>query len=323
MRILVTGGAGYIGSITAQELVKAGHQVVIFDSLVHGHKRAVAGFKMVVGEIQDKQLLSRVLKEERIGAVIHFAAFIEMGESMQDPYKYFENNVYGSLQLIKAMEETGVDKLVFSSSAGVYGDPEQLPIKEADRKEPTNPYGESKLMVERLLKWFGQAHNLRSISLRYFNAAGATLDSRLGEAHEPESHLIPSVLQAVLNERPVVINGKDYETPDGTCIRDYIHVVDLARAHILALEALENGHQTEVYNVGTGKGYSNKTVLKMIETITGKKVTVKYGPRRPGDAAELVADSKKLQKEFGFKPRYSDLKTIVETAWTWHKRSNQ
>ena len=321
MKILVTGGAGYIGSITAQELIKAGHQAVIFDSLVHGHKRAVADFKMVVGEIQDKQLLSRVLKEERIEAVIHFAAFIEMGESMQDPYKYFENNVYGSLQLMKAMVETGVDALVFSSTAGVYGNPERLPIREDDPKEPTSPYGESKLMVERMLKWFDEIHNLRSITLRYFNAAGATLNGKLGEAHEPESHLIPNLLQAVLHERPVMINGKDYETPDGTCIRDYIHVVDLAQAHILALEALENGHQTEVYNVGTGKGYSNKTVLRMVETVTGTKVTVKYGLRRPGDAAELVADSQKLKKEFGFKPRYSDLKTIVETAYKWHQRS--
>jgi UDP-glucose-4-epimerase GalE len=321
MKILVTGGAGYIGSITVQELVKAGHQVVIFDSLVHGHKQAVAGVPTVVGETQDKQLVSRVLTEEKIQAVIHFAAFIETGEAMREPHKYFENNVYGSLQLVKAMVETGVDTLVFSSTAGVYGNPVRLPITEDDPKDPSSPYGESKLMVERMLKWFDQIHNLRSITLRYFNAAGATLDGKLGEAHDPESHLVPNLLKAALTTKPVTINGDDYPTADGTCIRDYIHVLDLAQAHILALEALKKGHKTDTYNVGTGKGYSNKEVLKMVEQVSGKELAVRYGPRRPGDAAELVADSSKLQKEFGWKPHCSDLKTIVETAYKWHRQN--
>lgn len=319
MRILVTGGAGYIGSITSGELAKAGHEVVVYDSLVKGSKEAVGDFELVIGETQDKDLLVKILRERKIEAVMHFAAFIEMGESMQDPYKYFYNNVYGSLQLVKAMLVSKVDKMVFSSSAGVYGDPERLPIKEEDRKEPTNPYGESKLMVERMLSWFDKIHHLRSICLRYFNAAGATLDGRLGEDHQPETHLIPNVIEAFLKDRKFLLNGDDYQTPDGSCIRDYIHVLDLAKAHILALEALEKGHESRVYNAGRGRGYSNKEVIKVVEKIAGGKVKVKVGPRRPGDANELVADSDKFQKEFAWKPEYSDLETIVETAYKWHK----
>lgn len=316
----MTGGAGYIGSITSQELVKAGHGVVIFDNLSHGDKAAIKDLKLIVGDTQDRELLVKTLRQEKIEAVIHFAAFIETAESMEDPYKYFYNNVYGSLQLIKAMVEARVDKLVFSSTAAVYGDPERVPIKEEDKKEPTNPYGESKLMVERMLAWFNKVHQLRSISLRYFNAAGATLDGSLGEAHEPESHLIPNLIRAALRNEPVVVNGKDYPTADGTCIRDYIHVLDLAQAHVVALEALAKEHKTDFYNVGTGKGYSNKQVVEMVKRLSGRQLQVTYGPRRPGDTAELVADSTKLQEEFGWQPKYSDLETIVKTAWSWHQR---
>jgi len=320
MKILVTGGAGYIGSITSHQLVKAGHQVVVFDSLVQGHKDTVADLDLVIGETQDIKFLINVINQKKIEAVLHFAAFIEMGESMKDPYKYFYNNVFGSLQLIKAMVKTGVDKIVFSSSAGVYGNPERLPVKEDDKKEPTNPYGQSKLMVERLLAWFDKIHQLRSISLRYFNAAGATLDGKLGEAHEPESHLIPNILKAFIAGKEFVLHGDDYQTADGTCIRDYIHVLDLAQTHILALEALAQGHKTDLYNAGTGKGYSNKQVIEMVEKVTGKKVKVKIGPRRPGDANELVADAAKFQKEFNWQPQHSDLRTIIESAYNWHKR---
>lgn len=321
MKILLTGGAGYIGSITAQELIKAGHQVVIFDNLTQGHKWAIEGLDLVIGETQDYKFLRNVLRDKKIEAVIHFAACIEMEESMKNPYKYFYNNVYGSLQLFKAMVDNRIDKLVFSSSAGVYGNPKRLPIKENDPKNPENPYGESKLMVEKILTWFDKCHNLRSISIRYFNAAGAILDGSLGEAHDPESHLIPNILQAVKEDKGFILHGNDYKTKDGTCIRDYIHVLDLAQTHILALEALDKGHKTDVYNAGTGKGYSNKQVIDMVEKVTNKKVKVRAGPRRSGDADELVADPAKFQKEFNWQPKHSDLETIIKTAWQWHKRN--
>jgi len=321
MKILVTGGAGYIGSITAQQLVKKGHQVVIYDSLENGHKEAVQGLDLVIGETQSLKFLIKVIKEKKIEAVIHFAAYIEMGESCQDPYKYFYNNVYGSLQLFKAMIENKVDKLVFSSSAGVYGNPQEVPIKEDSSKQPTNPYGESKLIVERILNWFDQAYNFRSISLRYFNAAGAVLDGRLGEDHHPESHLIPNLIETALGEKKeFVLYGNDYPTADGTCVRDYIHVLDLASAHILALEALSKDHSTASYNLGTGKGYSNKEVITMVKKVTGKDFSVKVGSRRPGDASQLIADPGKIKKEFSWQPQYSDLQTIIETAWKWHQK---
>lgn len=321
MKVLVTGGAGYIGSITSHELAKSGHEVAVYDSLVHGHEWAVQGLELIVGETQDKDFLLKILKERQIEAVIHFAAFIEVAESMRDPYQYFQNNVYGTLQLLAAMREVGVNKFIFSSSAGVYGNPQRLPIKEDDNKEPTNPYGETKVMVEKILSWFEKIHQVHSISLRYFNAAGATLDGKLGEAHDPESHLIPNLLKAALTDKPVTIFGNDYPTLDGTCVRDYIHVLDLAKAHIMALAALNKTPKSTVYNVGTGKGYSNKQVLAMIEKVIGKPLKANYASRRPGDAAELVADSAKLQTELGWRPQYSDLETIVKTAFSWHKQS--
>jgi len=318
--ILVTGGAGYIGSITCQELQKAGFTPIIFDSLEKGHQESVKGFKLIVGQTHDWKLVARVLKDEKISAVIHFAAYIEMGESMKDPQKYFFNNIIGSLSLFRAMIEAGVDKLVFSSTAGVYGDPARLPVKEEDVKNPTNPYGESKLTVEKILRWYDKAYGLRSISLRYFNAAGAALDGSLGEDHHPESHLIPNILKSILQEKPFTLHGTDYKTSDGSCIRDYIHVLDLAQAHIKSLEALNQGHKTDVYNIGTGKGFSNKGIIAKVEEITGRKVKIDVGPRRPGDADELVADSSKFQAEFDWQPKYSDLETIIKTAWLWQQK---
>ncbi|MDP4031120.1 MAG: UDP-glucose 4-epimerase GalE [Patescibacteria group bacterium] len=306
MKVLVTGGAGYIGRITAALLKAAGHQAIIYD-LKQGQ------------DIKNIPLLKKTIKAEKISAVMHFAAFIEMGESMTNPKKYFDNNFLGSQSLIEATMAAGVNQLIFSSTAGVYGNPIRVPIKETDRKLPENPYGQSKLLTEEMLKFYGRTSHLRSISLRYFNAAGASLDGLMGEAHQPESHLIPNVIKAVLQNKAFTLHGNDYPTPDGTCIRDYIHVVDLSKAHILALEALASGHQSEVYNVGTGQGYSNLEVIKMIEKVSRKPVKLTIGPRRAGDANELVADPAKIKADLGWKPQYSDLKTIVSTAWNWHK----
>lgn len=307
MKVLVTGGEGYIGKIVNQELIKAGFETVIYD-LKNGH------------DIKNSDLLTKILTQEKIEAVMHFAAFIEMGESMAKPQKYFDNNFFGSVCLVNAMLKAKVNKLIFSSTAGVYGNPESLPIKETARKLPENPYGQSKWMTEQFLDFYDRAYGFKSISLRYFNAAGASLDGKMGENHQPESHLIPNIIKAVLSDKEFTLFGNDYPTADGTCVRDYIHVLDLAEAHILALKALENGHKTEVYNVGTGKGYSNLEVIKMAEKVAGKKIKVKIEPRRTGDANELVADSSKLQSEFKWRPKYSDLETIVKTAWRWHKK---
>ena len=306
MKILVTGGAGYIGAITAAALIKAGHQPVNYD-LKNNQ------------DIKDTFLLKKTFKAEKIEAVMHFAAYIEMGESVLNPQKYFDNNFLGSQCLLEAMTESGVNKIIFSSTAGVYGNPERVPIKEDDRKQPENPYGQSKLMGEELLRFYDRTEGVRSISLRYFNAAGATLDGQMGEAHQPESHLIPNVIKAVLENKEFTLHGRDYPTKDGSCVRDYVHVLDLAQAHILALDTLANGHKTDVYNLGTGQGYSNLEVITMIEKVSGKPVKLTIGPRRPGDANELIADPSKFQKEFSWQPKHSDLETIVTTAWNWHK----
>jgi len=318
MKVLVTGGAGYIGSITANELKKAGFEVVIFDSLENGYKKAIEDFELVKGDIKDQELLTKTLKEHKIEAVMHFAAYIEMGESMEKPSKYFSNNTVKAVSLLEAMLAAGVKKLIFSSTAGVYGNPERVPIKEDDRKQPENPYGQSKLMTEEILQFYSRIYDLKSISIRYFNAAGATEDGKLGEAHKPESHLIPNVIRAVMEDKEFTLFGDNYPTPDGTCIRDYIHVLDLAEAHILALKALQDEHKTDVFNAGTGKGYSNKEVVEMVKKVSGKDLRIKIGKKRAGDANELVADSSKLQEELNWKPKYSDLKTIVETAYKWH-----
>lgn len=320
VKILITGGAGYIGAVTAEYLAAKNHEVIIYDSLEHGDKNRVKNFPLVVGKTTDYESVRLALHDYKIDAVIHFAAWIEMGESMKDPGKYFYNNYFGALELLRACVAEHVDKLVFSSTAGVYGNPVNIPTKEDDPKNPVNPYGESKLMVEKTLSWFSQIHNLRSISLRYFNAAGALLDGTLGECHEPESHLIPNIINAVKNDQKFNLFGNDYQTADGSCIRDYIHVLDLASAHHLALEALTSGHQTDVYNAGTGNGYSNLEVIQMIEKISGQKVKINISARRPGDADKLIADSSKLQRKLNWKPQYSDLETIIKSAWSWHNK---
>ncbi len=320
MKILVTGGAGYIGSQMVRQLLGKGYQVVVLDNLTGGYDKAIPeGVQAAVGDIHDKEVLSKIFSENNFEAVLHFAGVISMKESTENPYKYFYTNTFGALNLFEVMTKFGVKKLIFSSSAGVYGNPLKLPIAEDDSKNPTNPYGESKLMVENVLKWYDKIYNLRSISLRYFNAAGASLDGNFGEAHKDETHLIPLACKAALKNKEFTIYGKDYKTKDGTCVRDYVHVVDLCEAHLLALNALASGHKTEAFNVGPGIGYSNIQVVEMVKKISGVDFRVRFGERRPGDANELVADTSKIKKELGWEPKYSDLETIVKTAWLWHR----
>jgi len=317
MKILVTGGVGYIGAITAHALVQAGHEVVVFDHTPDtSHK--LDKIPLIQADLLDPLAISTAIKETRPNAVFHFAAYIEMGESVQNPQKYYTNNVFGSYNLVSACVEHGVDKLVFSSSAGIYGNPVKLPIPEDACCTPTNPYGETKLIIERLLKWFEDPYLLRSISIRYFNAAGASLDGKLGEDHQPETHLIPNIIRAQLEGQEFTLFGNDYPTPDGTCVRDYIHVEDLAKAHLKALDALESGAKSTAYNAGTGQGYSNLEVVKMVEKVSGKLVPIKFAPRRPGDANELVADVTKIKTELGWEPKYSDLESIVQSAYLYH-----
>jgi len=318
--ILVTGGAGYIGSHTVHLLLQQGYDVTVVDNLSRGHRHNVEPDRLREIDLTDSGALDRVFAERRYEAVIHFAAYIAVGESVRVPEVYFANNVGGSLSLLTAMVRSGVKRLVFSSTAAVYGMPARVPIQEDFPFTPVNPYGESKVMVERLLHWFNQIHALRSISLRYFNASGADAESGLGEEHEPETHLIPLVLRAVLTGRPATIFGEDYPTPDGTCVRDYIHVNDLAQAHILALESLLAGSASDAFNVGTGSGYSVREVLSAVETVTGRKVPYVIGPRREGDPAELVADSTKLRRTLNWTPRYSGLREIVASAWEFEQK---
>jgi len=322
MQILVTGGAGYIGSFMTKSLLDGGNQVVVLDSLERGDTHVVdTRAKLVVGDLLDKQMVRDVLSSQRFDGVIHFAGFISMGESMENPDLYFQKNTVSSLNLIEAMVQTKTNNLIFSSTAGVYGNPEQIPIMEDSPKQPQNPYGESKLMVEHMLSWFGKIHRFSYACLRYFNACGAALDGKMGENHHPETHLLPSIMKAILTNKPFTLYGNDYHTMDGTCVRDYIHVLDLVQAHTLALQKLSTDAGAYTYNVGTGKGYSNKQVMQMIEKITGKTIAVVNGSRRPGDADELVADVSRIQKELGFQTKYSDLETIVKTAWEWHRQN--
>ena len=319
-RILVTGGAGYIGSTTALLLADAGYEVLVADNLVRGHRKVVKPAWLREVDILETDRLTDLLTAEPCDAVVHFAAFIAVGESMKIPADYFRNNLAGSLSLLTAMQRTGVKRLVFSSTAAVYGDPTTSPIPESAPFAPVSPYGESKVMVEQMLRWFDEIHGIRSIALRYFNASGCDLEGRTGEDHEPETHLIPLLFRAIRTGIPVTLFGDDYPTPDGTCIRDYIHVTDLARAHILALEALAQGAASAQYNAGTGHGYSVKEVVAAVEQVTGQKVPTIMGPRRAGDSPSLVADSSKLQAQLGWKPQHSDLTTIVRTAWQWANR---
>lgn len=322
-RVLVTGGAGYIGSFTVQILKKSGYEPIVFDSLETGHKEAIPDTRLYLGDLKsDISLLDKLFKKEKPEAVIHFAAYIEVGESVKDPQKYFLNNVGGTLHLLKAMLKNQVKQFVFSSSAAVYGEPKKVPIDEEALKIPTNPYGETKLIVEKILHWYCQAYGLSSVSLRYFNAAGAALDGSLGQDYPQPTHLITRACEAALGKRKdFKIYGQDYETPDGTCIRDYIHVLDLAEAHVLALKFLEKNQGFKVYNVGTGQGHSVLEVVQMVRKVAGVSFPCPIGLRRPGDPARLMASPKKIKKELGFKPKYSDLKTIVKSAWKWHNRN--
>lgn len=319
MRILVTGGAGYIGSHAVRLFLERGHEVWIYDNLSLGHRAAVPAERLVVGDLNELARLDQVLILNRIEAIVHFAAFTFVGESGRDPGKYYQNNLVNTLNLMECARRNGVGRFVFSSTAAVYGTPEQVPITEDVPKRPINPYGASKLAVEQALADYAAAYHWGYAALRYFNAAGASPKGGIGEDHEPETHLIPLVIQAAAGKRPAVeIFGTDYATPDGTCIRDYIHVDDLAEAHLLALERLEPRRGLS-YNLGIGRGYSVREVIRAVEEVTGKPVPVKEGPRRPGDPAVLVASSEKIQRELGWKPRYTELRAIVETAWQWHQ----
>ncbi len=322
MAVLVTGGAGYIGSHTVCELLERNEEVVVVDNLAKGHRAAVTGGEFIKGDLRDESLLDRVFAQNDIEWVIHFAADSLVGESVKDPLKYYNNNVVSTLKLITKMRKCGVTGIVFSSTAATYGEPENIPILETDRTFPANPYGQTKLAVENALKWADRAYGLKYVSLRYFNASGAHTGGCIGEDHRPETHLIPLVLQVALGKRDnIVIFGSDYETGDGTCIRDYIHVTDLAQAHMLALDHLRNGGDSTIYNLGNGRGFSVKEVIESARRITGKPIEAVEGERRQGDPAVLIASSRKITEELNFKPRFDDLDTIVSTAWNWHSKN--
>lgn len=320
MAILVLGGAGYIGSHTVRELLDRGEDVVIIDNLETGHKDAVdKRARFYKGDIRDRAFLDEVLEKEDIDAVIHFAANSLVGESMTDPLKYYDNNVNGTKVLLTALRDHGVDKIVFSSTAATYGEPENIPIKETDATVPKNPYGETKLAMEKMFKWTDEAHNIKYVSLRYFNAAGADDSGEIGEDHSPETHLIPLILQVPLGKRESVsIYGDDYDTPDGTCIRDYIHVDDLADAHIRAVNYLRDGGKSDIFNLGTGTGTSVKEVIDAAREVTGHPIPVTITPRRAGDPARLTASNDKAKEILGWNPKKGDVKEIVSSAWKWH-----
>jgi UDP-glucose 4-epimerase len=317
-RVLVTGGAGYIGSVVTAQLLKQGFDVIVFDNLSHGHKAAVpSGARLVVADTSNRAALDDVFRSQHIDAVVHLAASIEAGESMQVPEKYFRNNTANTLTLLEAVIEHKVPRFVFSSTAALFGTPDRIPIEEADVLRPTNTYGESKLLVERMLAWFHRIHGLRYASLRYFNAAGGAGEQ--GEDHQPESHLIPLILQVALGKRDhIAIYGTDYPTPDGTCVRDYIHVSDLASAHLLVLEALRQNDKL-IFNLGNGRGFSVREVIEVVRRVTGHPIPVREAARRPGDPAVLVASSDKIKRELNWEPQFSSLEAIVQSAWEWRR----
>ncbi len=320
MAILVLGGAGYIGSHTVYELIDAGRDVVVADNLLTGFRAAVhpkARFYQL--DIRDRSALDELFTKEKIEGVIHFAASSQVGESMSDPLKYYDNNLHGTMVLLQAMVAHGVDKIVFSSTAATYGEPERVPILETDRTDPTNCYGETKLAMEHMMRWVSRAHGLKYVALRYFNACGAHPSGAIGEAHNPETHLIPLILQVPNGQREKIsIFGDDYPTKDGTCIRDYIHVSDLAQAHILALDHLLQGGKSDVFNLGNGVGFTVKEVIDVARAVTGHPIPAETCPRRAGDPAQLIASSKKAVEQLGWKPKYNDLNTIIASAWKWH-----
>jgi len=321
LQVLVVGGAGYIGSVTVVELLAAGHEVIVLDNLSSGHRRAVhPQAELVVGDMGDGELLQRLLSSRPIEAVVYLGGLIVAPESLQRPDLYFQSNVASVITLLNAMVAHGVRRFVFSSSAAVYGEAKAVPIGEEAPLQPVNPYGEAKAAIERLLPWYEAAFGLKFVSLRYFNAAGAT--GSLGEDHRPETHLIPRLLRAALGQgEAITLYGTDYPTPDGTCIRDYIHVADLARAHALALERCREG--SAVYNLGIGRGYSNREVIEAARRVTGRPIPVREGPRRPGDPAVLVAGAEKAKRELGWQPCFTDLEAIIDSAWDWHRRHPQ
>ena len=322
MSVLVCGGAGYIGSHTVSELLDRGEDVVVADNLQKGHKKAVLGGKLMIGDLRDSDFLDKVFSENTIDSVIQFAADSLVGESVEDPLKYYNNNVVSTLSLLSKMKQYGVDKIVFSSTAATYGEPQNIPIMETDPTIPTNPYGQTKLAVEKALKWCYEAYDIKYTALRYFNAAGAHISGKIGEDHNPETHLIPIILQAALGQRDsITIFGDDYNTEDGTCVRDYIHVTDLADAHILALDKMRADGKSNIYNLGNGNGFSVKEVVDITRKVTGVDIKAELGERRPGDPAILGASSEKAKKELNWKPKYNDLGTIIETAWKWHKEN--
>ena len=319
MSILITGGAGYIGSHTADVLLESKEDLIILDNLEKGHSEALSGGLFYCGDLRDDYIIDKVFKENQIEAVIHFAAYSLVGDSVKKPLQYYDNNVGSTFKLLEKMKEYNVKNIVFSSTAAVYGEPDNIPIKEDAKTLPTNPYGETKLMVEKALKWFDNAYGIKFVSLRYFNAAGAHPSGKIGEDHDPETHLIPLILQTALGKNEKIqIFGEDYNTPDGTCIRDYIHVVDLANAHQLALEKLRNGGESAIYNLGNGTGFSVKEIINAVEDVTGKKIKREVSPRRAGDPAVLIAASEKITQELGWRPKFSSINEIVENAWRWH-----
>ncbi|WP_317854800.1 UDP-glucose 4-epimerase GalE [Chakrabartyella piscis] len=321
MAILVLGGAGYIGSHTVAALCEAGREVVVVDNLETGFKKAVhPDAKFYEGDISDNDFMTNVFKSETIEAVIHFAAYSLVGESVGNPLKYYENNLCKTRDFLACMIANGVDKIVFSSTAATYGEPERVPIMESDRTEPTNPYGETKLAMEKMFKWAGNAHGISFVSLRYFNACGAHKSGNIGEAHNPESHLVPLILQVPNNQREFIsVFGNDYPTEDGTCIRDYIHVTDLAQAHILAVDYLQNGGKSDIFNLGNGVGFSVKEVIETARKATGHPIPAKEVERRAGDPAQLIASSEKAKTILGWKPEHDSLEEIISSAWIWHK----
>lgn len=320
MAILVTGGAGYIGSHTVAALLERGEEVVVLDNLQTGHRGALLGGKLYEGDLRDKELLAKLFAENEIDAVIHFAANSLVGESMQKPVKYYDNNVYGTLCLLEAMDAANVRRIVFSSTAATYGEPERVPIVESDRTQPTNVYGETKLMMERMMSWFDQVLGIKYVALRYFNAAGAHDSGKIGEDHRPESHLIPLVLQTALKQREsIAVFGDDYPTADGSCVRDYIHVSDLADAHLRAVDYLREGEASNVFNLGIGEGFSVKEVIETAKKVTGLDIPVVVQARRAGDPAVLVASSEKARTVLGWNPSRTKLEDIIESAWSWHQ----
>lgn len=320
MAVLVTGGAGYIGSHTVAELIALGEEVVVVDSLETGHRDSLLGGTLEVGDIRDSQFMDTVFKKHSIESVIHFAAYSLVGESMSNPVKYYDNNVHGTLVLLNTMQEHGVKRIVFSSTAATYGEPERTPIEESDVTNPTNVYGETKLTMERMMRWFDVTHGIKYVALRYFNAAGAHESGLIGEDHRPESHLVPLILHTAQGKREeIAVFGNDYPTPDGTCIRDYIHVSDLADAHVLAVKYLREGGASDVFNLGNGQGFSVLEVIQTVEQVTGRSINAAIRERRAGDPAVLIASADKAKRVLGWKPKRERLEQIVESAWRWHE----